>query len=94
MDSQELRARKDLSADGLFSLIRGKLDRVPDPRSGSTEISLGDALMAAFAMFSLNCLSLLAFEGYRNKLNTQRIYHVGRIPSGLQTQAGAGQSDW
>jgi hypothetical protein len=81
MDSQELRARKDLSADGLFSLIREKLDTMPDPRSGSTEIPLGDALMAAFAMFSLKCPSLLSFEGYRNNLNIQRIYHVGRIPS-------------
>jgi hypothetical protein len=61
-----LRSRKDLSADGLFKLIRKKFDTVPDPRPDSTEIPLGDALMAGFATFSLKSPSLLAFEGYRN----------------------------
>jgi hypothetical protein len=81
MDSREFRPRKELSADGLIGLIRKKCDLVKDPRPGLTVIPLGDALMSAFAMFSLKCPSLLAFDKARNDLNIRNIYRVGCVPS-------------
>ena len=81
MDSRRFRPRKALSADGLFALVRKRLDTVPDPRPGLPTIPLGDALMSAFAMFSLKCTSLLAFDQCRGDPNIRRLYRVGRIPS-------------
>jgi hypothetical protein len=40
-------ARKDLSADSLFQLLRSRFASLPDPRAGVVEIPLGDALMSA-----------------------------------------------
>src|SRR4051812_26917006 len=51
-------APKDLSGDSLFQLIRSRFDRLSDPRAREVEIPLGDALMSAFAMFSLKDPSL------------------------------------
>lgn len=81
MDSRLPRPRQELSADGLFGLIRQRFDTVTDLRPGRPVILLGDALMAAFAMFSLKCPSLLSFDSYRNDPNIRSIYRVGRIPS-------------
>ena len=50
-------------------------------RSGSVVIPVVDALMSAFAMFSLKCSSLLAIEHERNHPNLRRIYRVERAPS-------------
>jgi hypothetical protein len=40
-----------------------------------------DALMSAFAMFSLKDPSLLAFDARRNDENTKSLFGIGRIPS-------------
>ena len=80
MESRAFRVRKMLSADGLFGMLRRRFDSVSDPRPGSPTIPLGDSLMAAFAMFSLKCPSLLAFDRDRADPNLRRLYHVGRIP--------------
>ncbi len=58
------KAHKDLSADSLFSLLRSGFDSLldPRPRTSEVQISLSDALMSAFAMFSLKDPSLLAFD--------------------------------
>jgi hypothetical protein len=66
MESRGFRVRKMLSADGLFGMLRKRFDSVSDPRPGSPTIPLGDAPMAAFAMFSLKCPSLLAFDRVRS----------------------------
>lgn len=81
------KARKDLSADALFHMLRSAFDRVPDPRKG--EISLGDALMSAFAMFSLKDPSLLAFDQRRHDANDnfRSIYGIDRVPSDTQMRA-------
>ena len=62
-------ARKDLSADALFGSLRSRFASLPDPRSGEVEIPLADALMSAFAMFSLKDPSLLAFDHRRHNPN-------------------------
>ncbi len=72
--------RKQLSADALFRLVRSGFDTIPDHRSTDTEISLTDALMSAFAMFSLKSPSLLAFDKQRAEGNLRTIYGMACVP--------------
>jgi hypothetical protein len=82
-------ARKDLSADALFQLLRAQFGSLADSRSSAVEIPLGDALMAAFAMFSLKDPSLLAFDHRRRDPsdNFRTIYGIDRVPSDSQMRA-------
>src|SRR5208337_2708969 len=79
-------ARKDLSADAVFRSLRCRFGSLPDPRSGEVEIPLADALMSAFAMFSLKDPSLLAFDHRRHNLkdNFRTIYGINRVPCDSQ----------
>jgi hypothetical protein len=72
--------RKHLSADALFHLVRSGFASLPDHRLDETEISLADALMSAFAMFSLKAPSLLAFDKERAEGNLHTIYGIERVP--------------
>src|SRR6516164_3442774 len=72
--------RKHLSADALFGLLRTGFADIADHRLGKPDISLTDALMAAFAMFSLKSPSLLAFDQERTEGNLQRVYGLQRVP--------------
>jgi len=72
--------RKHLSADALFGLLRTGFADIADHRPGKPDISLTDALMSAFAMFSLKSPSLLAFDQERTEGNLQRVYGIERIP--------------
>lgn len=59
--------RQHLSADALFARLRPGLAQIADHRPGTPTISLPDALMSAFAMFSLKSSSLLAFDEERQE---------------------------
>jgi hypothetical protein len=72
--------RKHLSADALFRLVHSGFASLPDYRVGETEIALADALMSAFAMFSLKAPSLLAFDKERAEGNLHTIYGIERVP--------------
>ena len=61
------KVRKYLSADALFKTIRNQFKQISDFRKGDTTISLCDALMSGFAMFSLKDPSLLAFDERRKE---------------------------
>src|SRR5919204_5321528 len=74
------KARKHLSADALFGLVRNGFAHIPDYRLSAPDISLADALMAAFAMFSLKAPSLLAFDKERAEGNLHTIYGIARAP--------------
>jgi len=74
------KGRKHLSADALFRLVRTGLDSIPDHRPAEAEIALTDALMSAFAMFSLKSPSLLAFDKDRAEGNLAPIYGIARVP--------------
>jgi hypothetical protein len=74
------KARKHLSADALFGLVRNGFAHIPDYRLSEPDISLADALMAAFAMFSLKAPSLLAFDKERAEGNLHTIYGIERVP--------------
>ena len=74
------KVRKHLCADALLRSIQDVFSHIPDHRKGDAEIPLGDALMSAFAMFSLKSPSLLAFDKVRAEDNLQSIYGMGRVP--------------
>jgi hypothetical protein len=78
------RERKHLSADALLSVVRSGFAAVPDYRLSDTDISLTDALMAAFALFSLQSPSLLAFDKHRVEGNWGTIYAIDRVPCDTQ----------
>jgi hypothetical protein len=83
------KARKYLSADALFRQFRCRFHEIPDTRAGEPEISLGDALMSAVAMFSLKDPSLLAFDERRRDPNDnfRTIYGIEHVPSDTQMRA-------
>jgi hypothetical protein len=74
------KGRKHLSADALFRLVRSGFATLPDYRPDDVAISLADALMSAFAMFSLKSPSLLAFDKERAEGNLHTIYGIERVP--------------
>jgi len=74
------KGRKHLSADALFRLVRSGFATIPDARLSDTEISVTDALMSAFAMFSLKSPSLLAFDKERTEGNLKTIYGIEHVP--------------
>jgi hypothetical protein len=78
------KGRKHLSADALFRLVRSGFANIPDHRSTDVEISFTDALMSAFAMFSLKSPSLLAFDKQRAEDNLGTIYGIERAPCDTQ----------
>ena len=87
MSSVAPKTRKYLSADALFGLVRNSLAHIPDDRLSETDIALADALMAAFAMFSLKAPSLLAFDKERVEGNLHTIYGIARVPCDTHMRA-------
>ncbi len=81
----KLASRKHLSADPLFKGLHKDFLGVSDYREGDPEISMADALMSGFAVFSLKDPSLLAFNKRRKAVgNLESIYHVEKIPCDSQ----------
>jgi hypothetical protein len=80
--------RKQLHADALFRRIRAAFAQIADHRPGDILISLADALMSAFAMFSLKDPSLLAFDKRRKDpskvKNLKRVFHLKTVPCDTQ----------
>jgi hypothetical protein len=74
------KARKHLSADALFHLVRSGFATLSEPRAEDGDISLTDTLMSAFAMFSLKAPSLLAFDKERTEGNLHTIYGIQHAP--------------
>jgi hypothetical protein len=74
------KGRTQLSADALFRLVHAGVDHIPDHRPADAAMTLTDALMAAFAMFSLQAPSRLAFDKERAEGNVHTIYGIQRVP--------------
>ena len=73
--------RKHLSADALFKGVHRSFSRIEDHRTGEVDITLPDALMSGFAMFSLKDPSLLAFDERRGvDDNLRSIYQIEQAP--------------
>ena len=83
------KARKQLSADALFQTLHSGFEEIVDGRVGKPAIPLADALMSAFAMFSLKDPSALAFDERRSDPNDnfRTIYRIGRVPCDTQMRA-------
>ena len=64
----------------LLGLLQTGFADMTDHRSSKPDISLTDALMSAFALFSLKSPSLLAFDKERTEGNVQRVYGIERVP--------------
>ena len=81
----KIKLRRYLNADALFMDIRHEFEKIPEFRTRDIEISIPDALMSAFAMFSLKDPSLLQFDKRRNEdaecQNLKSIYGIRNIPS-------------
>ena len=76
-----MKIRKHLSASGLYKLVRTGFAKITDSRTSADTISLPDALMSGFALFSLKDPSLLAFDARRaHPTNVQNIYGITHIP--------------
>jgi hypothetical protein len=82
---QKIKVRKQLNADALFTSIRQKFETIPEFRTGKIDISIPDALMSSFAMFSLKDSSLLQFDNRRQNpaesQNLKGIYGIDVVPS-------------
>jgi hypothetical protein len=76
--------RRHLCADALHEAVRTGFLEVSDQRSDSSSIPLVDALMSAFAMFSLKGPSLLAFDAHRSNRNFRNLYGIEHVPSDTQ----------
>ena len=78
----KIKLRKQLNADALLSTMKTGFDKIKDHRPGNVQHTLGDTLMAGFAMFSLKDASLLAFDDRRITAphNIMTIYGMGSIP--------------
>jgi hypothetical protein len=81
----KIKLRKHLNADALFTAIRREFEKIPEFRTGDVGIGIPDALMSAFAMFSLKDPSLFQFDSRREDLaeyqNLKSIYGIRNIPS-------------
>ena len=88
-----MKIRKHLSADGLFRRIRGEFEKIREHRSATINISLADALMSGFAMFTLKDPSLLAFDERRVKSgNLRQVFGIQTIPSDTQMRNNIGRN--
>ena len=76
MSTAAPKGRKHLCADSLFNLLHGSFANIADDGVDEVEIPLSDALMSAFAMFSLKAPSLLAFDRQRAEGNLNTIYGI------------------
>ena len=77
------KTRRYLSFDGLLCLIQAAFERIADHRPRPT-IPLADALLSAFAMFSLKDPSLLQFDARRQEGNLEQLYGIGQVPCDTQ----------
>jgi len=65
--------------------VRSRLGQIGDHRAANRSISLIDALMSGFGMFSLKDSSLLEFDDRRSKdENLKNIYGLEKVPSDTQ----------
>lgn len=79
--------RRHCNADAMFKELRACFQKVPDNRvAGKVDIAVADALMSAFAMFSLKDPSLLAFDRRRKEApeNLHTVFGIQAIPCDSQ----------
>lgn len=81
MGSPQVTARKHLSGDALIQLLHDEFQQLSPPTPPPPTISLTDALLCGFALFSLKDPSLLTFQDRRHDENLRSLYRIQRVPS-------------
>ncbi len=80
-----MKARQELSADGLLRRMRQGFGRIADRRPMNVAIALPDALMSGLALFALKDPSLLAFDERRAAPeNLRQVFGIETVPSDTQ----------
>jgi hypothetical protein len=80
-----MKIARQLSFSPLIGIIRSGFKQIKDHRGSNTKISLVDAHMSAFAMFSLKDSSLLQLDERRAQdKNLKQIYELENIPCDTQ----------
>lgn len=85
MDQKPRKTRKHLYLPGLLKRTKCNFDKIKDPISPKTSLSLSDCLMSGLAVFSLKYPSLLQFEKsiHSEKIirhNLQSLYGIKQAP--------------
>ena len=76
---------RPITAKSLLKTVRSGFEQIEDHRAANRSISLSDALMSGFGMFSLKDSSLLEFDERRTKdQNLKQIYGLKDVPSDTQ----------
>jgi len=76
---------RPITTKSLLKTVRSSLGQIAEHRGGNRSISLTDALMSGFGMFSLKDSSLLEFDDRRSKdKNLRKIYGLEKVPSDTQ----------
>lgn len=84
MDSSErIPLRKHLNADALNRTLYARFEKVSDGRR-DPNISIADALMAGYAVFSLKYPSLLKFDENRQDVNMLSVFGIENVPCDSQ----------
>lgn len=96
-DSVIYKVRKHLNHDALNKKIKMVFEKITDPFSKKTKISLVDVLMSAYAMFCLKCPSLLSFENFLTReferISIQNVFDIKDIPSDTQMRVRLDEID-
>jgi hypothetical protein len=80
-----VRSPTPITTKSLLKTVGGGFERIADHRAGNASISLKDALMSGFGMYSLKDSSLLEFDERREKdENLKKIYELENVPSDTQ----------
>lgn len=76
---------RPITTTSLLKVVRNGFEQIADHRAANARISLSDALMSGFGMFSLKDSSLLEFEERRTTdQNLKQIYGLKDVPSDTQ----------
>ena len=76
---------RPIPTKSLLKTVRSGFGQIADHRAANGSISLSDALMSGFGMFSLKDSSLLEFDDRRSKdENLRKIYGLQKVPSDTQ----------
>lgn len=79
---------RPIPTKSLLKTVRSGFGQIADHRADNASISLTDALMSGFGMFSLKDSSLLEFDNRRSKdENLKKIYGLEKVPSDTQMRA-------
>ncbi|MCD4793061.1 MAG: hypothetical protein K8R54_07515 [Bacteroidales bacterium] len=86
MKKPSIRIKSKLNQNSLINLVYSNFKSINDKRADNKSIEQKDALMSAFAIFSLKCPSLI--QGIKDvnsdEKNLKSLYNISQVPSDTQ----------